>query len=162
MPHLLAEPAALQRFHREVQILQSLNHPRILKQVGHGAWKGWPCLFTPLMPAGTLRTLLEADRKREKLCPFALALQWFWDVVEGLEALHAAGLVHRDLKPSNVLLDGSARAVVADLGIARRLGSETASLTATGSTVGTFLTWPRSSLKIPRASIPGQISILWG
>ena len=138
MPHLLAEPAALQRFRRETQILASLEHPRVLRGLGQGTWQQLPWLITPLMTAGSLRKVIDEYRNRNELCPFSLAGQWFCDVVEGLQALHAAGLVHRDLKPSNVLLDGQARAVVADLGIARRLASETASLTVTGSTIGTF------------------------
>jgi len=136
MPHLLADESALQRFQREIKVLQQIRHPRVLRRLGQGKWKGLPCLLTPLMP-GSLRDVLEEHRRQHRLCDFRMALSFFLDVLEGLEVLHQAGLVHRDLKPSNVLLDAQGSAVVADLGIARRVASPTASLTATGTTVGT-------------------------
>jgi WD40 repeat protein len=42
-------------------------------------------------------------------------------LLAGLEAIHAAGLIHRDLKPGNVMLTLSRRVVVMDFGIARNL-----------------------------------------
>ena len=138
MPHLLADEAALQRFRREIQVLQEVRHPRVLRRLGQGKWKGLPCLLTPLMPNGSLRQVIEQNPRREPMCDFRTAFGWLLDVIEGLRALHAAGLVHRDLKPSNVLLDADWRAVVADLGIARRVGGQTDFLTATGATVGTY------------------------
>ena len=37
------------------------------------------------------------------------------DILRGLSALHACGLVHRDVSPANVMLDRLGRAVVVDL-----------------------------------------------
>jgi hypothetical protein len=54
-------------------------------------------------------------------------------LAEGLEAIHAAGMVHRDLKPSNVLLAGDGPRVI-DFGISR--AAEATALTQTGMIVG--------------------------
>jgi eukaryotic-like serine/threonine-protein kinase len=54
-------------------------------------------------------------------------------LTEGLEAIHAAGLVHRDLKPSNVLLAPDGPRVI-DFGISRAV--EESMLTQTGAVVG--------------------------
>ncbi len=54
-------------------------------------------------------------------------------LAEGLQAIHAAGMVHRDLKPSNVLLAEDGPRVI-DFGISR--AAEASVLTQTGTVMG--------------------------
>ena len=42
------------------------------------------------------------------------------EIVEGLEGLHAAGVVYRDLKPENILLDAQGHIVLTDFGLSKQ------------------------------------------
>ena len=65
---------------------------------------------------------LSEVRKKRALAPDE-AVRLVEQVADGLEAVHACGLVHRDVKPSNIVLgdDGVPRLV--DFGLAAHLGS---------------------------------------
>jgi eukaryotic-like serine/threonine-protein kinase len=82
------------------------------------------------------QTILEAKAlSRERAVDIAL------QILLGLEAAHALGVVHRDLKPGNVFLAQQGHEVVAkllDFGIAKvRASSEFQSLTRPGMVMGT-------------------------
>jgi len=65
--------------------------------------------------------------------PVASVLALAAGLAEGLDAVHAAGVVHRDLKPSNVLLAEDGPRVI-DFGISQ--AAEVTMLTETGTVVG--------------------------
>ena len=64
-----------------------------------------------------------AEILKSGLPPRGAASRWIEQVAEGLEEVHACGLVHRDVKPANIVLgdDGVPRLV--DFGLAAHLGS---------------------------------------
>jgi MFS family permease len=102
-------------FAAEVHALRQVQHPRVLRlheavQAGHEVF-----LLLEYAPGGSLEERLA----REGPLPPAEAVRLTGEVLEGLAAVHEAGLVHGDLKPANVLLTSQGHAKVADFGAAR-------------------------------------------
>ncbi|MET9876397.1 bifunctional serine/threonine-protein kinase/glutamate ABC transporter substrate-binding protein [Actinacidiphila glaucinigra] len=77
-----------------------------------------------------------ADQLREQgRIPALQAAQIGLEVLRGLRAVHAAGVLHRDVKPHNILFRRDGRAVLMDFGIATFEGA--AQVTRSHETVGT-------------------------
>jgi protein kinase-like protein/WD40 domain-containing protein len=90
-----------------------------------------PWMVTAYVPGPTLQDQVDTHGPLPLQQVRTLGAQ----LAEGLEAIHACGLVHRDLKPGNVILAGDGPRII-DFGIAI-LGQST-KLTATGMVIGTF------------------------
>ncbi|OLT11414.1 hypothetical protein BJF79_24100 [Actinomadura sp. CNU-125] len=78
-------------------------------------------------------------------------------LAEGLESVHAAGVVHRDLKPSNVLLAADGPRLI-DFGIS--LAAENTQLTETGTVIGTPGYIPPERLVRDETSAAGDVFAL--
>ncbi len=91
------------RMEQEVEALERLRHPHIVRFLGHGRTAGGaPYLVMNFVGGEALRALLVRGET------FSVArIRLFTEQMCGaLETLHAAGIVHRDLKPENILMDG--------------------------------------------------------
>lgn len=126
-----SSPESLLRFQQEAHLAAALFHARCVYVFEAGASGGVPFISMALMTGGTL-----ADRARAGPMPPSVAVDYILDILDGLEAAQAAGILHRDLKPSNVFLDQEGRATIGDFGIAKSLTAPSG-LSVTGSFIGT-------------------------
>ena len=134
LPPELAAGVNTDRFHREVHLAASLQHPHIVPLLSAGQAGGLLYYTMPLVEGESLRARLA----RQGELPVAESLRILRDVADALSYAHRHGLVHRDIKPGNVLLSEH-HALVTDFGVAKALdeaGPATA-VTATGLALGT-------------------------
>jgi predicted Ser/Thr protein kinase len=129
---VLANNADRERFASEVEALEQLEHPLIVRYVRHGTMTaGEPYLAMEWLTGENL-----AERLARGTLSVADTLVLGERIASALAFVHAAGMVHRDLKPSNVyLVDREVtNARLIDFGVAKLA---TRDLTATGQLVGT-------------------------
>jgi WD40 repeat protein len=128
-----ARPGARERFLREARAAAAVRHEYVVPIWQVGEDNDVPYIAMPLLHGETLAARLQ----REPRPPLAFTLGVARDVLAGLAAAHAAGLIHRDLKPANVWLEAPHDWVLLlDFGLAWA-GPEDVRLTGTGLVVGT-------------------------
>lgn len=128
-PQWSADKELLQRFQREGRTLMRLNHPNVVKVFEQDQADGIPFIALDWIEGGTLTDKLRHGPLQQREIK-SIAL----DLLNGLEAVHKAGLVHRDLKPDNVLFDPDGTAKLADFSLAGYGGRS--ELTEHGAAVG--------------------------
>jgi hypothetical protein len=107
-----SDPERMARFHREAEVLASLNHPNIAQIYGVEEC----ALVMELVEGPTL-----AERIGGRAMPLEEALPIAKQISEGLEYAHEKGIIHRDLKPANVKLTSDGNVKVLDFGLAKAL-----------------------------------------
>ena len=98
-----ADPLAVDEWLHEARAVSRLTHPNIVPVFEADLHVGQPYMVFEYVSGGTLAEHLRLKGRLAAREAVAIALQ----VLDGLQAAHAAGVVHRDLKPSNILLDGA-------------------------------------------------------
>jgi len=121
------------RFIAEARDMARLRHPRLVPVVDAGNDGDLYWFVMPFFVNGSLR-----DRVR-RTGPLSSAegLKTIFCVIEGLDAIHKAGLVHRDVKPHNVLVDDDDVPVITDFGLVRHVNGGVPYRTRTDQSMGT-------------------------
>jgi serine/threonine protein kinase len=108
---------ALERFMREIQFLQNLQHPNIVKVFDQGLVRlgvhEIP-FYVMELAVGTLRTRILSGFYPGDLGHWYTAIR---DISSALAAVHNLACWHRDLKPENILIGGDGHLKLADFGL---------------------------------------------
>ena len=140
-PELSVDRRALIRFEHEAKAAAALRHPNIVTVYACGACDGTHFLAMELIDGLSLAEVLA----REPALATDEIRRIFRQLLLGLTAAHAVGLIHRDIKSSNILLDGPCRTVkIADFGLARITASNTR------------ITLPQAAIGTPEYMSPEQ------
>jgi serine/threonine protein kinase len=119
-----------ERTMREARAAARLDHPHVARVYDVLEEDGKPWLVMEHVPARSLQDVVETDGPLPPQVVARIGL----DVLDALDAAHAAGIVHRDVKPANVLVDDDGGACLTDFGIATTTGDS--SLTTQGALIG--------------------------
>ncbi len=116
----LDDPARLDRYWQEAQLVASLYHPNIVTIFDIDRDRGW--LVMELMQGNLAERL--ADRQMD----LTSLRTTIGNCLRVLKYLHERGIVHGDIKPSNMMIDERRRIKIGDFGLARRVSNEEGSL----------------------------------
>ncbi len=144
-PDVAAVPGHVERMRRELVLARRRQHPALCQVYDLGVHPASPSqlpvhfLTMELLHGDTLGEWLRTNG------PMAAGdtIPVIKAILEGLDALHSAGVLHRDMKADNIFLasreGGERRTVITDFGLALDLGpSAEPGLTQSGYVVGTL------------------------
>jgi serine/threonine-protein kinase len=122
----IPDPASLQLFYKECDVLASMSHPNIVEIFDIGEFeedgKKKPYFVMPLLPGTTLDYFI---RKASHRLTVERTVDIMSQACRGLQAAHERGLIHRDLKPSNIFVMEDDSVKIIDFGVAHMADAHT-------------------------------------
>lgn len=147
-PDISHEPTFLERFRREGDVLERLQHPNIVRYYDLIETSEAVFILMDYISGETLQSILYTTGH-----PLTVrqAFDFLKPLTAALHFAHGEGIIHRDLKPANILIHENGTLFVTDFGIARLLDDVTFTASL-GQALGTPL------YMAPEQITNGQIS----
>ena len=128
---------AVDRLIAEGLITRKIAHESVVRIYGIGRDGDRPYIAMEYVEGVPLHIWRGQKMANNESVPVRVAGQIIKEVLNGLQAAHAKGVIHRDLKPENIMLIGepsekSAKIRIVDFGIALATKADTQSGTGTG------------------------------
>ena len=118
LPKYLKNKEVNTRFLNEAKIIETAQHPNIVKLYQVGQWEKGVYIAMEFIRGISLRQFIQKQSFSLKK-----ALEIILEVAHALAHLHAHGIIHRDLKPENILITENGSIKLIDFGISQ-LGDE--------------------------------------
>jgi len=139
VPHeeMEADPILVERFRREQEIGQELDHPGVVKTFD-GENRSRLYMVLEWVEGRLLRAILnEAMQDGERRLSIERATNLTLQILDALDTMHKHGVVHRDLKPENIMVDAEDRIKLIDFGIAMKEDARRITFVDMSATLGT-------------------------
>ena len=152
-PQFMTFPGAVERFLNEGRASGAIRSDHVVPVSDVGCLpSGTPYLVMECLYGLDLADLVARDGPSG--LPVNRAVHFVLQILRGLQAAHAIGIIHRDMKPSNCFVvneDGDEDFVkILDFGISKIAQPGSASLTQTNSALGTPLYMSPEQARSPR------------
>ena len=151
-PAQVADEATLRGLRREVEMLDRVNHPAVVRGLRSQLDGERPHVVLEQLDGPRLSTLIRRYGALEPAQYLPLGIE----VASGLHYLHRLGLTHLDVKPSNIIMGAPAKLI--DLSVART--AEAAA--ALEHPIGTDAYMAPEQCDPPSTGTPGPASDVWG
>ena len=131
-PEMEADVVLYDRFQREQDIGQKLDHPNVMKVMPNDH-ASQVYMVMEWVDGRLLRQILMEKRK----LPIERAVDLTKKICDALDYIHRHGVVHRDLKPENIMVDDEDHVKLIDFGIAGHEGSRRLTFAKLSQLMGT-------------------------
>jgi serine/threonine protein kinase len=139
LSRIQATEDAVRQFHREMAVVEKLDHANIVRFLESGSHQGAFYFVMELCDGGSMA---DAATKNGGKLPLAQIKPWILQSLAGLAFAHAKGFVHRDIKPANILIHRNI-ARISDFGMSKNFQKAGLSgMSMTGHYAGTPLFMP--------------------
>jgi serine/threonine-protein kinase len=138
-PRIAKDQVLVRRFLREAKTAGKLSHPNIISTLDVGESGDFHFIAMEYIEGPTLASIIQYASiiQKKGSIPEAKAVEIIAGIASGLAYASRFNIIHRDIKPANIMIASDGTAKLCDLGLAKQLFVEDASLTESGAAVGT-------------------------